>query len=102
MPIDTQSFFHKVNSDLTINLAEVAATFDHTKHITSLLNLPDNAEWAKGKLESGQTCLVAIRPERSDFSPSSGREFRITRAEMTMLQDALEWYNRHFAKTEKQ
>jgi hypothetical protein len=97
-----QSYFHKINNELTLNLAEVAATFDHTAHITSLLDQESHKEWAEQKLATGQTCLVAIRPERGNGPGMNynGREFRITRAEMTVLQDALDWYNRHFAQTE--
>lgn len=99
-----QSYFHKINKELTINLAEVAAVFDHTEHITGLADRPEYKVWATEKLESGQTCLVRLRPatEKSPygFNQVAVREFRITRAEMTVLQDALGWYSRNFTKTE--
>ena len=99
---NNQSYFHKINNKLTINLAAVSSAFDQTEHVTSLLKMPDHAEWAGEMLASGHTCLVSIRPERTGGIQPPGRTFRITRAEMTTLQDALEWYNRHFARTEQQ
>lgn len=99
-----QSYFHKINEELTVNLAEVAAVFDHTEYITGLADKPEHKAWATEKLQSGQTCLVGLRTaivkSPYDFNQVAGREFRITRAEMTALQDALDWYSRNFAKTE--
>lgn len=98
---ENQSYFHRINNELTVNLAEVSAVFDHTSHIQSLAASPNHQEWAAKQLETGQTCLFSIRPARSPMSELSGREFRITRAEMTTLQDALEWYNRTFTDAAK-
>ena len=92
MPKESPSFFHKVNDGLTFNLAEVAAVTDVTEYYQQ------NADnrFIAPLLVSGRTCRVTLLRYQNPMGHSEGgREFDITREEMTKLQDALNWYNRH-------
>lgn len=94
MPKESSSFFHQVNNDLTVNLAEVAAVTDVTEHYRQN---PDN-RFIAPLLAFGRTCRVTLLRYQNLMGHSEGgREFDITREEMTKLQDALNWYNKAFA-----
>ena len=94
MPKQSPSFFHKVNNDLTVNLASVYFVAGRTGHYESLLSGQER-QWAQNVLDSGKVCRLTLRSEDSD-----GLTVMITREEMTKLQDALNWYNRHVVAPE--
>lgn len=70
MPKESPSYFHRVNDELTVSLAEVATVFDHTEYITGLADKPEHRKWATGRLQSGQTCHVGMRPSGGGIAAS--------------------------------
>lgn len=89
------SYYHPVNPNFVINLAEIGFAEDRTTYCQA------NAgnQYIAPLLESGRTCRVGLR-HHSDRSGSSGggQSLDITRQEFDVLMDALAWYNRHFAQ----
>ena len=98
MQKESPSFYHKVSDNLTINLAEVGAVKDDSEWLVKIAAEPENNPYAQSDLAAGTPCYVLLRSYEASFGRAhqGGQKFKITRDEMTILQDALEWYNKTF------
>ncbi len=89
------SFYHKVNDGITINLAEVGWAENREAHYRDYLE----NEFCKRLIDTGRVCVVETRSYKGVLGHKEGGiRFDLTVEEFRILQDALDWYNRAFAR----
>lgn len=94
------SFFHRVNGDLVINLAEVAFAENRETYYRDCLAQGENI-YIQQSLDAGKVCVVGLRAEQDEQEGarlSSGQYFDLSVEEFAKLQEALQWYNKQQLK----